>query len=200
MPTLKCFAVLCHQNDAVSQAVASGVWGMQPVPLLVMKLMSHLVFIKVFFFCSNLSCVCKPSRSFSYTELKSHQGICSHHLHFVSNVCRKSSLELLSSATYNGDPIPKLLIHLLARDKTSEMQMAAAKCMTYLYRGSAIEASNTIITLKVPSRASCKEWILFHISSTCIWVLLYGHCSYMVVMMRVCQDVGYLSLNVLCLM
>ncbi|XP_046342710.1 armadillo repeat-containing protein 8-like isoform X2 [Haliotis rufescens] len=74
MPTLKCFAVLCHQNDAVSQAVAS--------------------------------------------------------------------------ATYNGDPIPKLLIHLLARDKTSEMQMAAAKCMTYLYRGSAIEASNTIITLK----------------------------------------------------
>ncbi|XP_061163815.1 armadillo repeat-containing protein 8-like isoform X2 [Saccostrea echinata] len=43
-----------------------------------------------------------------------------------------------ATATYNGESIPNLLLRLLSRDKPSEMQMAAAKCMTYLCRGGAI--------------------------------------------------------------
>lgn len=64
MPTLKCFAVLCYENETVSKAAAT--------------------------------------------------------------------------ATYNGESIPNLLLRLLSRDKPSEMQMAAAKCLTYLCRGGAI--------------------------------------------------------------
>ncbi|XP_048772840.1 armadillo repeat-containing protein 8-like isoform X4 [Ostrea edulis] len=64
MPTLKCFAVLCYENETVSKATAT--------------------------------------------------------------------------ATYNGESIPNLLLRLLSRDKPSEMQMAAAKCLTYLCRGGAI--------------------------------------------------------------
>ncbi|KAJ8320774.1 hypothetical protein KUTeg_002361 [Tegillarca granosa] len=53
-----------------------------------------------------------------------------------------------ASATYNGDAIPVLLVKLLTRDKTSEMQMAAARCLTYLCRGGAISPQNPVIMLK----------------------------------------------------
>lgn len=42
-----------------------------------------------------------------------------------------------------------MLVRLRNRDKTSEMQMAAAKCLTYLYRGGALNANDPIIMLKV---------------------------------------------------
>lgn len=53
------------------------------------------------------------------------------------------------TATYNAEPIPNLFVKLLARDKTHEMQMAAAQCLTYLCRGGAISPDNPIIVLKV---------------------------------------------------
>lgn len=53
-----------------------------------------------------------------------------------------------ASATYNGESIPTLLVRLLARDKTSEMQMAAARCLTYLCRGGALQPSSNIIMFK----------------------------------------------------
>ncbi|XP_060084533.1 armadillo repeat-containing protein 8-like, partial [Ylistrum balloti] len=53
-----------------------------------------------------------------------------------------------AAASYNGESISSLLVKLLTRDKTSEMQMAAAKCLTYLCRGGAITPQNPIIMLK----------------------------------------------------
>lgn len=53
-----------------------------------------------------------------------------------------------ATATYNGESIPSLLVKLLARDKTSEMQMAAARCLTYLCRGRALQPSSNIIMYK----------------------------------------------------
>ncbi|KAK3083010.1 hypothetical protein FSP39_011619, partial [Pinctada imbricata] len=53
-----------------------------------------------------------------------------------------------ATATYNGEAIPTLLVKLLARDKTSEMQMAAAKCLTYLCRGGALPPRSNIILMK----------------------------------------------------
>ncbi|KAK3592440.1 hypothetical protein CHS0354_004873 [Potamilus streckersoni] len=45
----------------------------------------------------------------------------------------------IAAATYNGDSLPSLFVQLLSRDKTSEMQMAVAKCLTYMYRGGAMD-------------------------------------------------------------
>ncbi|XP_036368290.1 armadillo repeat-containing protein 8 isoform X7 [Octopus sinensis] len=75
MPTLRCFSVMCYQNEDVAQAIAN------------------------------------------YDNGK-------------------------------GDTISEMLVRLRNRDKTSEMQMAAAKCLTYLYRGGALMANDPIIMLK----------------------------------------------------
>ena len=53
------------------------------------------------------------------------------------------------AATYNGVPVIQLIGRLQSRDKTSEMQMAAAKCLTYLHRGGAITHDAEIIQLEV---------------------------------------------------
>ncbi|KAK7507963.1 hypothetical protein BaRGS_00000928, partial [Batillaria attramentaria] len=62
------------------------------------------------------------------------------------NVCKA-----IVTATFNGETVPNLIVKLLARDKTSEMQMGAAKCLTYLYRGGAIPATDRIISHKTLS-------------------------------------------------
>lgn len=54
----------------------------------------------------------------------------------------------VASASYNGDPIPSMLVRLLLRDKTSEMQLAAAKCLAYLYRGGALDSEDPRIVNK----------------------------------------------------
>ncbi|KAK6166385.1 hypothetical protein SNE40_023092 [Patella caerulea] len=65
-------------------------------------------------------------------------------------ICYKneSVSHAVASATFNGEPIPSLLLRLIARNRTSEMQMAAAKCLTYLYRAGGLSAKNPIIPLK----------------------------------------------------
>lgn len=60
------------------------------------------------------------------------------------------------SATYNGESIPNLLLRLLSRDKPSEMQMAAAKCLTYLCRGGAIPTHCPTIQNKVWPQTICR--------------------------------------------
>ncbi|KAK2141288.1 hypothetical protein LSH36_1127g00056 [Paralvinella palmiformis] len=54
----------------------------------------------------------------------------------------------VATATYNGELIPNLLLHLLARDKTTEMQMQAAKCLTYLCRAGALDPADPLISKK----------------------------------------------------
>jgi hypothetical protein len=38
--------------------------------------------------------------------------------------------------------VPDLLVGLMARDKPSEMQMGAARCITYMHRAGAISAED----------------------------------------------------------
>ncbi|KAK7113106.1 armadillo repeat-containing protein 8-like [Littorina saxatilis] len=54
----------------------------------------------------------------------------------------------VASATFNGVSVPQLIGKLQCRDKTSEMQMASAKCLTFLHRGGAISAKDRIIVLE----------------------------------------------------
>lgn len=105
MPTLKCFAVLCYENETVSKAAATGILSLG-------SWISHECSIDLF--CSNIR-----------------------------------YMLWIFSATYNGESIPNLLLRLLSRDKPSEMQMAAAKCLTYLCRGGAIPTHCPTIQNKV---------------------------------------------------
>ena len=54
-----------------------------------------------------------------------------------------------SAVTFNGTSVPDLINRLQSRSNTSEMQMAAAKCLTFLHRGNAIQADSPIIRLEV---------------------------------------------------
>jgi hypothetical protein len=55
----------------------------------------------------------------------------------------------LYTATHNGEPFPNLLVQLLYRDKTSEMQILAAKVLAYMCRGGAIDPQDPKIAMKV---------------------------------------------------
>lgn len=70
------------------------------------------------------------------------------------------------SATYNGESIPNLLLRLLSRDKPSEMQMAAAKCLTYLCRGGAIPTHCPTIQNKVWPKQFVERGLLIYLLAT----------------------------------
>lgn len=55
---------------------------------------------------------------------------------------------VVALATHNGEPFPNLLVQLLLRDKTSEMQILAAKVLAYLCRGRAIDPHDYKIVMK----------------------------------------------------
>jgi len=44
--------------------------------------------------------------------------------------------------SYGGKSMPDLLVLLMSRDKPSEMQLAAARCVTYLHRAGALTAED----------------------------------------------------------
>ncbi|CAE1277230.1 ARMC8 [Acanthosepion pharaonis] len=72
-------------------------------------------------------------------------------LRCFSVMCYQNEEVAKAIANYGGnkkESIPEMLVRLRNRDKTSEMQMAAAKCLTYLYRGGALNANDPIIMLK----------------------------------------------------
>ncbi|XP_074644950.1 armadillo repeat-containing protein 8-like isoform X2 [Tubulanus polymorphus] len=54
----------------------------------------------------------------------------------------------VASTSHNGETVPNLVTKLLARDKPPEMQMSAAKCLTYLCRAGVIHPEDSIIVLK----------------------------------------------------
>lgn len=54
----------------------------------------------------------------------------------------------IAAATYQGTCLTQLMANLLARDKPYDVQMAAAKCLTYLCRVSVIHPQDNIIILK----------------------------------------------------
>ena len=62
---------------------------------------------------------------------------------FMSTVCRNVA------ATYNAVSVPFLINKLQARDKMSEMQMMAAKCLTHLFCSGSMPSSETVIKLAV---------------------------------------------------
>jgi hypothetical protein len=48
----------------------------------------------------------------------------------------------LSFCSFGGKSVPDILVGLMARDKPSEMQMAAARCITYMHRAGAVSAED----------------------------------------------------------
>lgn len=50
--------------------------------------------------------------------------------------------------SYGGKSVPDILVSLMARDKSSEMQMAAARCVTYMHRAGALSAEDPKILYK----------------------------------------------------
>ncbi|XP_035221670.1 armadillo repeat-containing protein 8-like isoform X3 [Stegodyphus dumicola] len=56
--------------------------------------------------------------------------------------------ELAATSSFGGQSVPDILISLMSRDKTTEMQLAAAKCMTYMFRAGALTADDPRIVYK----------------------------------------------------
>jgi hypothetical protein len=50
--------------------------------------------------------------------------------------------------SFGGKSVPDHLVGLMARDKPSEMQLAAARCLTYLHRAGSITADDPRIVYK----------------------------------------------------
>ncbi|XP_071447494.1 armadillo repeat-containing protein 8-like [Hetaerina americana] len=68
----------------------------------------------------------------------------------LANMCFQNSnvSSVVSTSSYGGKSVPDLLVTLMARDKPSEMQMGAARCLTYMHRAGAISAEDTKILYK----------------------------------------------------
>ncbi|XP_046396149.1 armadillo repeat-containing protein 8-like isoform X2 [Ischnura elegans] len=68
----------------------------------------------------------------------------------LANMCFQNAnvSSVVSISSYGGKSVPDLLVTLMARDKPSEMQMGAARCLTYMHRAGAISAEDTKILYK----------------------------------------------------
>lgn len=68
----------------------------------------------------------------------------------LANMCFQNPKvsSVVSTSSYGGKSVPDLLVTLMARDKPSEMQMGAARCLTYMHRAGAIGAEDTKILYK----------------------------------------------------
>nr|CAD7397305.1 unnamed protein product [Timema poppensis] len=68
----------------------------------------------------------------------------------IANMCYKNNKVSgeVASSSFGGKSVPDLLVCLMARDKPSEMQMAAAKCVTYMHRAGALSAEDPKILFK----------------------------------------------------
>ncbi|XP_070387371.1 armadillo repeat-containing protein 8-like isoform X4 [Dermacentor albipictus] len=56
--------------------------------------------------------------------------------------------QALVVSSYGGRTVPDILVTLMARDKPTEMQLAAAKCMTFLSRAGAVHSEDPRIVFK----------------------------------------------------
>lgn len=68
----------------------------------------------------------------------------------LANMCFKNQKvsAIVATTSYGGKSVPDILVSLMARDKPSEMQMAAARCITYMHRAGAISAEDPKILYK----------------------------------------------------
>ncbi|XP_014290306.1 armadillo repeat-containing protein 8 isoform X1 [Halyomorpha halys] len=55
---------------------------------------------------------------------------------------------IIATASFGGVSVPDLLVGLMSRDRPSEMQLASAKCLTYIHRAGAISAEDSKILYK----------------------------------------------------
>ncbi|KAL1124505.1 hypothetical protein AAG570_001131 [Ranatra chinensis] len=55
---------------------------------------------------------------------------------------------VIATASYGGKSVPEHLVGLMSRDRPSEMQLASARCLTYLHRAGAISADDPKIIYK----------------------------------------------------
>lgn len=68
----------------------------------------------------------------------------------MSQMCYQNEKvsELAASSSFDGKSVPDILVSLMSRDKTTEMQLASAKCMTYMFRSGALQADDSRIVYK----------------------------------------------------
>uniref|UniRef100_T1J6L0 Armadillo repeat-containing protein 8 n=1 Tax=Strigamia maritima TaxID=126957 RepID=T1J6L0_STRMM len=71
----------------------------------------------------------------------------------LSQMCYQNERvsSIVATSSFGGKSIPDILVGLIARDKPIEMQMAAAKCLTYLCRAGAISPEDPKILYKTLS-------------------------------------------------
>lgn len=65
-------------------------------------------------------------------------------LRCLANMCFQNQKvsAIVATSSFGGKSVPDLLVGLMARDKPSEMQMAAARCITYMHRAGAVSAED----------------------------------------------------------
>lgn len=56
--------------------------------------------------------------------------------------------QILATSSYGGRSVPDILVNLMARDKPTEMQLSAAKCLTFLSRAGAVHSEDPRIVFK----------------------------------------------------
>lgn len=68
----------------------------------------------------------------------------------MSQMCYQNEKvsELAASSSFDGKSVPDILVSLMSRDRTTEMQLASAKCMTYMFRSGALQADDSRIVYK----------------------------------------------------
>ncbi|XP_066992142.1 armadillo repeat-containing protein 8 [Anabrus simplex] len=68
----------------------------------------------------------------------------------LANMCFQNQKvsSVVSTASFGGKSVPDILVGLMSRDKTSEMQLASAKCVTYMHRAGALSAEDPKILFK----------------------------------------------------
>lgn len=52
------------------------------------------------------------------------------------------------NASYRDIKVPSILVHFVCRDKPADMQLEAARCLTYMYRSEAVSAKDDMIIYK----------------------------------------------------
>lgn len=71
-------------------------------------------------------------------------------LRCLTHMCYQNAKvsQAIVTSSYGGRTVPDILVTLMARDKATEMQLAAAKCMTFLSRAGALDSEDPRIVFK----------------------------------------------------
>lgn len=71
-------------------------------------------------------------------------------LRCLTHMCYQNAKvsQAVVTSSYGGRSVPDILVTLMARDKATEMQLAAAKCMTFLSRAGALHSEDPRIVFK----------------------------------------------------